>query len=428
MNKRVAALALALCVALCAFPVASLAAAKQMNDGVPVWDEKTVKEYARDYIAGQDLERLRGYYDLQIRRYMPMSTYGAMLAEIHWMTGDFIQFGTYSSFAEPERRTKTHVLHLCMEKRDLDMYFVHKDKPDDWEIMALEFIPAEKQAISGDPDAGEGEEALRENAPAYTRIPVTLGEGTDALEGILTLPQGATADQPVPGCVLVQDQGLWDMDGTLGQTKFLEDMADAFAQKGIATLRYHNRAYAAGLGPQELAPLPGGGGGPGRPAGRKAAGGPGRGKRQADRAGGPRPGRRPGPPHRHGGKGPLWGDADDRGQPLGRFPGDGPGGYGSDAADPQAENPHLYRPGQPGRPGIGGKRGGVLRGPAQRQGEMGGLCRIPGAEPPADEERRGRRTGYPEGYDYPTKLDAAAAELAAVDQGLWNAEEAEWYA
>lgn len=255
MNKRVAALALALCVALCAFPVASLAAAKQMNDGVPVWDEKTVKEYARDYIAGQDLERLRGYYDLQIRRYMPMSTYGAMLAEIHWMTGDFIQFGTYSSFAEPERRTKTHVLHLCMEKRDLDMYFVHKDKPDDWEIMALEFIPAEKQAISGDPDAGEGEEALRENAPAYTRIPVTLGEGTDALEGILTLPQGATADQPVPGCVLVQDQGLWDMDGTLGQTKFLEDMADAFAQKGIATLRYHNRAYAAGLGPQELASL-----------------------------------------------------------------------------------------------------------------------------------------------------------------------------
>ena len=83
----------------------------------------TVTQYALDFIHGNDMERLYGYYDLQIRRYMPMDTYQAMLTEIEWMTGEFIEFGTYSEFEEPEQQTKTHVLHLCMEKQDLDLYF-----------------------------------------------------------------------------------------------------------------------------------------------------------------------------------------------------------------------------------------------------------------------------------------------------------------
>ena len=250
MKKRVAAMILSLCVALCAFPASSLAArAKQMNDGVPVWNEKTVKEYVRDFIAGNDLERLYGYYDLQIRRYMPMSVYEAMLTELHWMTGEFIEFGTYSSFAEPEWKTKTHVLHLCMEKQDLDLYFVHKDKPDDWEVMALELVPSEKQPISDGRDmlVVEGEDGISlKNAPTYTQLEVTVGEAPYELKGILTLPQGADAEHPVPGCVLVHDQGPWDMDGTLGQTKLLADIADMFARRGIATLRYDKRTYAYG--------------------------------------------------------------------------------------------------------------------------------------------------------------------------------------
>jgi len=51
-----------------------------------------------------------------------------------------------------------------------------------------------------------------------------------------------------------------DMDGSVGQTKLFADMAGAFAEKGIAVLRYHKRAYQypdamgdmAGLGVEEV--------------------------------------------------------------------------------------------------------------------------------------------------------------------------------
>ena len=102
--KRAIALMLMLTVILACLPAVSLAA-KQMEDGVPVWNEETVRQYALDYIEGKSMSRLWGYYDLQIRRYMPMETYQAMLTEIEWMTGAFTGFGIYTSFEEPEQKT-----------------------------------------------------------------------------------------------------------------------------------------------------------------------------------------------------------------------------------------------------------------------------------------------------------------------------------
>ncbi len=244
MKKQVVAYLLVLCLSLLAIPTTSLAKAKQMNDGVPVWNEETVKAYTLDFVQGNDLERLRGYYDLQIRRYMPMDTYQALLTEIEWMTGEFIDFGTYSSFAEPEQKTKTHVLHLCMEKQDLDLYFTHKDKEDDWEVMAVEFIPAAKQAVSQDHNALEG--ATSQKNADYTEVEVTVGSAPYALKGILTLPDGASSAAKVPACVLVHDTGPHDMDETIGQTKLFRDLANMFASKGIATLRYDKRTHTYG--------------------------------------------------------------------------------------------------------------------------------------------------------------------------------------
>jgi len=114
---------------------------------IPVWTEETVKDYMYKYIKGQDLETLWWYYDLQIRRYMPPSVYETMLSEIGWMTGAFVGFGTYHCFEEPSKKTKTHVLHLVMEEQDQDAYFTHKNEPTNWKVMAVEFAPAEKQAV-----------------------------------------------------------------------------------------------------------------------------------------------------------------------------------------------------------------------------------------------------------------------------------------
>lgn len=246
--KRLMTLLTALMLVLAALlPTGALAAAKQMNDGVPVWDEATVKQYALDFIHGNEMERLFGYYDLQIRRYMPMTTFTAMLTEIEWMTGAFVGFGTYSVNDEPDRKTKTHILHLCMEKQDLDLYFTHKNKEDDWEVMAVEFVPAEKQAVTDtQSEAGEAAALATAARANYTEVAVQVGEAPYLLDGILTLPEGASAEAQVPGVVLVQGSGPSDMDESIGQTKLFADIAEAFARKGIATLRYDKRTYTYG--------------------------------------------------------------------------------------------------------------------------------------------------------------------------------------
>jgi len=210
-------------------------AAKQMNDGVPVWNEETVRQYTLDYIEGKSMDRLWGYYDLQIRRYMPEQTFAGLLLEWEWMTGDFVELGSYRCFAEPENKLKTHVLHLCMEKQDLDLYFTHKDKEDDWEVMALQFVPAEKEMPAID--------ATHSLENAYVETTVSIGTGTELLEGILTMPESASAGNPVPACVLVHDFDGLDKNGTRGNTSLFRDFAELFGEMGIATLRYDSRAY-----------------------------------------------------------------------------------------------------------------------------------------------------------------------------------------
>lgn len=240
--KRVVTLLLVLTLAITCLPVSAFAKAKQMNDGVPVWTEETVRQYALDYIEGKSMSRLWGYYDLQIRRYMPMATYEALLIDLEWMTGAFLELGSYRSFSEPELKLKTHVLHLCMEKQDLDLYFTHKDKEDDWEVMAVEFVPAKEELTSNGVDMlVDG--GVRDSAVAdYTVQEITLGNEYP-LGGILTMPNEATADTPVPACVFVHDFDVWDRDGTLGETKLFADLAQSLANMGIASLRYDKRAF-----------------------------------------------------------------------------------------------------------------------------------------------------------------------------------------
>ena len=239
--KRAIALTLMLTIILACLPAVTLAA-KQIDDGVPVWTEATGRQYALDYIEGKSMSRLWGYYDLQIRRYMPMETYEAMLTDLEWMTGAFLELGSYRSFEEPENKLKTHVLHLIMEEQDLDMYFTHKNKEDDWEVMALEFVPAEKEALRDGSDMLVGGKATAE--PDYEESAVTVGQAPYALEGVLTLPKEASEETPVPVCVFVHDFGAYDHDLTMGQTTFFADLADALGKMGVASLRYDSRAYA----------------------------------------------------------------------------------------------------------------------------------------------------------------------------------------
>lgn len=210
--------------------------ADQMEDGVPVWTEETVRQYALDYISGTEMTRLWNYYDLQIRRYLPQQAFENFLIDLEFLTGDFQALGSYTCFEVPEEQWKTHVLHLCMTKQDVDMYFSHKDKEDDWEIMALEFIPSNEEPLA------EGTVGAYENV--FSEEAVIVGTSSYPLEGILTLPVAASAENQVPVCIFVHDFGPHDRDLTIGETKMFKDFADELAEIGIASLRYDKRTYA----------------------------------------------------------------------------------------------------------------------------------------------------------------------------------------
>ena len=233
--KRFIAYVTCIVLLLSCMPISAMAANPRMNDNVPVWTEDTVRKYALDYIAARDIERLWNYYDLQIRRYIPQSAFENFLIDLEFLSGDFIALGSYRSFENEDGKLKTHVLHLCMEKLDIDMYFTHKNEEDDWEVMALEFVPAEEETII------ENEENTLDLG--YSETVVTVGTDEYPLEGLLTMPNGADMENPVPACVFVHDFGAYDRDHTLGNTAMFKDFSKELAEMGIASIRYDKRIY-----------------------------------------------------------------------------------------------------------------------------------------------------------------------------------------
>jgi pimeloyl-ACP methyl ester carboxylesterase len=78
----------------------------------------------------------------------------------------------------------------------------------------------------------------------YSEQQVVIGEGTLALPGTLTVPQG---EGPFPTIILVHGSGPHDQDSTIGGTKVFKDLAVGLASQGIAVLRYEkiSRAHTA---------------------------------------------------------------------------------------------------------------------------------------------------------------------------------------
>ncbi|MCL2605550.1 MAG: alpha/beta fold hydrolase [Defluviitaleaceae bacterium] len=83
----------------------------------------------------------------------------------------------------------------------------------------------------------------------YIIEPITVGAGTVwELGGELTLPAGASAENPVPAVVLVHGSGPSNRDAEVFGTRHFFTIADYLARSGIAAVRYDKRTYTHGAG------------------------------------------------------------------------------------------------------------------------------------------------------------------------------------
>ena len=79
----------------------------------------------------------------------------------------------------------------------------------------------------------------------FTAEAVVVGENTLwPLDGILTMPHGASEESPVPAVVLVHGSGAHNMDSSIFDNRPFGDIATYLSSNGIAVLRYHKRAFS----------------------------------------------------------------------------------------------------------------------------------------------------------------------------------------
>ena len=93
---------------------------------------------------------------------------------------------------------------------------------------------------------GQGDEYTI-NGATYLEEEVVIGEGSDwPLDGILTLPAEASAENPVPVVILVHGSGPGDRDQSIFENRPFFDIADYLSENGIAVLRYDKRTLTHG--------------------------------------------------------------------------------------------------------------------------------------------------------------------------------------
>ena len=80
---------------------------------------------------------------------------------------------------------------------------------------------------------------------------IVVGEGTEwYLDGLLTIPNGASAQNPVPAVILVHGSGGQNMDTSFFENRPFADIAEYLSSNGIAVLRYNKRTWMHSHGMQ----------------------------------------------------------------------------------------------------------------------------------------------------------------------------------
>lgn len=218
MMKRI--LSLFLIVVLLAFAIPALAE-EDAHKAFAV-------QYATDLMGGQKNEELYAMFTDAVKAQLPQTAFDGIWGQITSMFGDFQGFGSFS--VQESQGYETCFLTLDMSKQDLLMQLT-LDTSGKVAGFYITKAPAQQEEAAEQTDLPEG----------IVEEDISLGEGEWALGGTLTLPETGSN---FPAVVLVQGSGPSDRDEAVGGTKVFRDIAWAFAQQGIAVLRYDKRTYA----------------------------------------------------------------------------------------------------------------------------------------------------------------------------------------
>jgi dienelactone hydrolase len=165
-------------------------------------------------------------FDDQVKQGLPPSAFAATWKGIEAQVGTLTSI-TSVAFTNDAEHPYDDV--LCAFERASLLVRVAFDA--DGRIAGLHFRPAPPSETSWTPPPYAKPDAIDER-------PVSVGTEYP-LPGVLTLPRGATA---APVVILVHGSGPNDADETVGGAKVFKDLAWGLASRGVAVLRYVNRA------------------------------------------------------------------------------------------------------------------------------------------------------------------------------------------
>ena len=185
-------------------------------------------QYVTDLMGGEKNAELYDMFTDKVKAQFPKEAFEAIWPQLTVLNGSFEGFGSF--VFQQAQGYDVYVLRLNFVKKDL--------------LLQLTMDAEGKMAGLNFGEAPKEEKAPKSNLPeGIVEEEVTIGQGTWALPGTLTLPKEGSN---FPAVLLVHGSGPNDRNETVGGTNLFKDLAWALAQKGIAVLRYDKRTFAHG--------------------------------------------------------------------------------------------------------------------------------------------------------------------------------------
>lgn len=176
-----------------------------------------------DLLEAGDFEQAEAMFGATMRAALPAAKLGDVWKGLPAQLGPLKGRGT--TRGEMIGDTDLVTIPLLFEKFSLDARIAFGD---DGLMTGFRLVPAQSPTVAP-------------AAPSDAERELRIGAGEHSLPARLRIPQG---DGPFPVVLLVHGSGPHDMDQSIGPHRIFHWLAEALAERGVASLRYEKRTRA----------------------------------------------------------------------------------------------------------------------------------------------------------------------------------------